>query len=62
MRHLPHGELQSLLLLIEPRQDWRMDFITGLSPSKLMNIIFDAILVVIDKYTKFARYILSCKD
>ena len=28
-RHLPHSKLQSLLLLIKPRQDWMMDFITG---------------------------------
>ena len=61
-RHLLHGELQSLLLSIGPRQDWTIDFITSLLPSKLMSIIFNTILVIVDRYTKFTRYILSCKD
>ena len=30
--------------------------------NKLISIVFDAIFVVADKYIKFARYILSCKD
>ena len=61
-KHLLHDELQSLLLSIRLRQDWTIDFITGLPPSKLMGIVFDAILVVVNRYTKFARYIPSCED
>ena len=61
-RHLLYGELQSFLLPMGPRQDWIMDFITGLPLSKLIGIIFNAILVVVDRYTKFARYILSRED
>ena len=61
-RHLPHDELQSLSFPMGPKQDWTMDFITGLSPSKLIDIVFDAILVVVIRYTKFARYISSRED
>ena len=61
-RHLPHGELQLFPLFMGLRQDWTMDFITGLPLSKLMGIVFDAISVIVNKYTKFARYIPSCKD
>ena len=39
-----------------------MDFITDLPLSKLMGIVFDAILIVVDRYIKFAKYIPSCKD
>ena len=61
-KHLPHSKLQLLLLLIGSRQNWTMDFIIGLPPSKLMDIVFDTILMVVDRYTKFARYIPSRKD
>ena len=33
-----------------------MDFITGLPPSKLGVSVYDTILVVIDRYTKMAKY------
>ena len=34
-----------------------MDFITGLPPSKSAGQVYDSILVVVDRYTKLARYI-----
>ena len=34
-----------------------MDFITGLLPSKYKNIIYDSILVIVDRFTKMVRYI-----
>ena len=34
-----------------------MDFITDLPPSRRGNNAFDAILVVIDRFTKYARYV-----
>lgn len=62
IKHLLHGELQLLLLPMGLRQDWMMDFITGLFSNKLMNIVFNAILIVVDRYIKFVKYIPSCKD
>ncbi|KAA6412922.1 MAG: gag polymerase env [Lasallia pustulata] len=60
-RHRPYG---SLTLLPQPEGPWQqiaMDFITGLPSSKRKGIIYDAILVVIDCYTKMARYIPTTK-
>jgi hypothetical protein len=34
-----------------------MDFITGLLLSRRGDSVFDAILVIVDRYTKMARYI-----
>ena len=34
-----------------------MDFITGLLPSKYKNVVYDSILVIIDRFTKMVRYI-----
>jgi hypothetical protein len=56
-RRLPQGKLSSLPV---PNGIWRdltMDFITGLPPSPREGKIYDAILVVVDRYTKAARYI-----
>jgi hypothetical protein len=56
-RHRPYGEMQALP---RPDQPWReitMDFITGLPPSKKGSKVSDAILVVVDRYSKMARYI-----
>ena len=61
-RHLPYGELQSLPIPKGPRQDWTLDFITDLPPSVRRGQVFDAVLVVVDRYTKFARYIPARKD
>lgn len=38
-----------------------MDFITGLPLSKRDACVYDAILVVVDRYTKMARYIPTQK-
>ena len=61
-RHLSYGELQSLLFLIGPRQDWIMDFITGLPPSLQRGFKFDAILVVVDRFTKYSIYLPAQED
>ena len=34
-----------------------MDFITGLSSSKLKGVVYNAILVVVDRFTKMVRYL-----
>lgn len=38
-----------------------MDFVTGLPPSKRFGVVYDAIWVVVDRYTKMARYIPTTK-
>ena len=38
-----------------------MDFITDLLPSNLHGKVYDSILVVVDRYTKMARYIPCTK-
>ena len=56
-RHKPYGELQSLPLPRGPWADITMDFITDLPPSQKRGKAYDSILVVVDRYTKTARYI-----
>ena len=46
----------------KPWQDWMLNFITNLLPSVYQRQVFDVVLVVVDEYTKFARYIPACKD
>ena len=38
-----------------------MDFITDLPPSKRNDIIYDAILVIVDRYTKMTCYLPTIK-
>ena len=57
MRHLLYRELQSLPFPIGPRQDWTMDFITRLPLSLWRGSKFDAILVVVDRFTKYSIYL-----
>ena len=57
LRHRPYGSLTSLSKPEGPWQQIAMDFITGLPLSKRKGIVYDAILMVIDRYTKMARYI-----
>ena len=45
-----------------PQKDWTLDFITDLPPSVCRGQVFDSILVVVDRYTKFSLYIPSRKD
>ena len=53
-RHLPYGELQLLPIPTGPQKDWTLDFITDLPPSVCRGQVFDSILVVVDRYTKFS--------
>ena len=57
LRHKPYGELQTLPQPTGPWIDITMDFITDLPPSKRRGKAYDCILVVVDRYTKMARYI-----
>ena len=60
-QHCPYGELQALPQPERPWQQVTMDFITGLPPSKRRGCVYDAILVIVDRYTKMARYITTTK-
>ena len=39
-----------------------MDFITGLPASKFKSCVYDAILVIVDRYTKMCRYLPVTKE
>jgi len=56
-RHRPYGELASLPTPSRPWAEISMDFITELPPSRSGNDIYDAILVVVDRYSKMSLYI-----
>ncbi|CAE7205188.1 Pol protein [Pyrenophora teres f. teres] len=57
--HAPYSKMQALELPTEPWADISIDFITGLPVSRdpATNIGYNAILVVIDRFTKQAEYI-----
>ncbi len=61
VRHKSHELLQVLSISEDSRQDWTMNFITDLSFSKHRNIVYDSILMIIDRYIKFSLYISSKK-
>ena len=56
-RHRPYGALSSLPITKSPWKEISMDFITGLPPSKYKGVVYDAILVIVDRFTKMVRYI-----
>ena len=61
-RCLPYGELHSLLFPMGPRQDWTMDFITGLPPSLQKSSKFDVILVIVNRFMKYLIYLPAQKN
>jgi hypothetical protein len=61
-RHRPYGKLQPLPAPEGPWQELTMDFITDLPPSKARGCIWDATLVIIDRYSKMALYIPAEKS
>jgi transposase InsO family protein len=61
LRHKPYEELQTLPQPKGPWLDVTMDFITDLPSSKERGKAYDCILVVVDRYTKMARYIPTKK-
>ena len=56
-RHKPYGELTSLPDPEEPWKHLTMDFITDLPPSVRKRRAYDSVLVVVDRFTKWAKYI-----
>jgi len=55
-RHPPYGKLESLPLPVGPFQELSMDFITGLPAVRWKGEERDAILVVVDRYTKMSLF------
>ena len=56
-RHKPYGELKSLPVSDTPWKEIIMNFITGLSSSKRRGVVYDSILVVVDRCIRMTRYI-----
>ncbi|TKX19703.1 integrase core domain-containing protein [Elsinoe australis] len=63
-RHRPYGELQSLTPppASEMLQHWSMDFITDLPPANQGSDVVDSIMVLVDRVSKYVRYIAVRKD
>ena len=57
IRQRPPGVLQALPQPQGPWQEITMDFVTGLPLCKRSDNVYDAIWVVVDRYTKMAKYI-----
>ena len=56
-RHKPYG---TLVPLPQPERAWQdisLDFVTGLPPARHRGQVCDAILVVVDRFSKMTRYI-----
>ena len=61
-RHLLYGLLRSLPVLTELWTHLAVDFITDLPPSKgRRGIIYNTILVIMDRFSKYALYIVILK-
>jgi hypothetical protein len=56
-RHKPYGKLESLPVPERPWQEVSLDFITQLPWSYIGTAKYDAILVIVDHYTKMAKFI-----
>jgi transposase InsO family protein len=61
-RHREYGELEPLPVPTGPFKTVTMDFIIGLPAARHQNSVYDAILVVVDTYTKWALYVPCTKD
>ena len=62
--HRPYGLLQALPVPSRPWQEISMDFVTGLPPAvdPLTRKVTDSILVIVDRFTKYALYIAAPKQ
>lgn len=60
-RHRPYGELSALPMPDRAWEQLTMDFITDLPPSRRGECVYDAILVIVDRYSKMSVYIPSTK-
>jgi transposase InsO family protein len=56
-RHRPYGELESLPIPQRPFSDLAMDFITHLPQTIYKDTTVDAILVIVDRFSKYATFL-----
>jgi hypothetical protein len=61
VKHKFHELLQAFSISKSSKQDWTMNFIIDLLSSKHRKILYDSILMIIDRYIKFSLYISSKK-
>jgi hypothetical protein len=57
IKHKFFEQLQSIFMLKKSRLKWIMNFIINLSFNVNRKIAYDSIFVLVDRYTKYARYI-----
>jgi hypothetical protein len=62
IKHKFYKLLQSLSIFQEFKKNWTMNFIIDLSFNKRREQIYDVILIIIDRYTKYFKYISARKD
>jgi hypothetical protein len=62
IKHKSYELLQSLSIFQKFKKNWTMNFIIDLSLNKRREQIYDVILIIIDRYTKYFRYISARKD
>jgi transposase InsO family protein len=62
--HAQYGEMQPMELPTKPWEDISMDFVTGLPLSKdpVTELTYDAILVIVDRFTKYVLMIPFRRD
>ena len=61
-KHKPYGKLQSLPIPEGPWKEVSLDFITQLPSSYIGTKEYNAILVIVDRYTKMAKFIPTTTD
>jgi transposase InsO family protein len=61
-RHKPYGKLEPLPVPSRPWAEVSLDFITQLPVSYIGTKEYDAVLVVVDRYSKMARFIPTTTD
>jgi hypothetical protein len=62
IKHKFYELLQSLSIFMKFKKSWTMNFIINLSFNKRNKQIHDFILIIINHYTKYFKYISTKKD
>jgi hypothetical protein len=62
IKHKFYELLQSLSIFMKLKRNWTMNFIFDLSLNKRSEQIYNFILIIIDRYTKYFKYISAKKD
>ncbi len=59
VKHKPYGEFDSLDTLRAPFTDLTMDFIIDMPKCKHLQVVYNSVILIINRYTKMARYIAA---